>query len=150
MAERSNDARQRISLDLTRELVSHLDHLRREWGIRSRGDVLERLLDDLFGSGEEEDDDDSSGASGPGGFEGDAQEELDEQGALVLVGRGALETLQAEFEWRSAAGGSAPSAKGWRDRSARFRAPSLRRDQAQPAATHGGAGGSSAPAAAGR
>ena len=53
MAEKSSDAKQRISLDLTRELVSHLDGLRREWGLRSRGHVLERLLDDLFGSGEE-------------------------------------------------------------------------------------------------
>ena len=113
MAEKSNDTRQRISLDLTRELVAHLDHLRREWGIRSRGDVLERLLDDLFGSGDEDDDGDddgdgeSSAACHVGGGHGlvpegrsarrhgEDERDLEEQGALVLVGRGAMDTLQA-------------------------------------------------------
>ncbi len=101
VAEQSNEARQRISLDLTRELVSHLDGLRREWGLRSRGDVLERLLDDLFGSGEEGDDDGLSPASGDDLPHGDDHRDFDEQGALVLVGRGALDTLQAEFEWEA-------------------------------------------------
>ncbi len=99
MAEKSNDPRQRISLDLTRELVAHLDHLRREWGIRSRGDVLERLLDDLFGAGEAEG---GLGAVAEGTTAQRHDEEdrdLEEQAALVLVGRGAMDTLQAEFEW---------------------------------------------------
>jgi len=118
VAEKSNDARQRISLDLTRELVAHLDHLRREWGIRSRGDVLERLLDDLFGSGEEGDgeaDGHGLGVGEAGGGLGLVPEsrsaqrldhderDLEEQGALVLVGRGAMDTLQAEFEWEAPA-----------------------------------------------
>lgn len=118
MAEKSNDTRQRISLDLTRELVAHLDHLRREWGIRSRGDVLERLLDDLFGSGDDGDgegegDGERAGAGDVGGGHGLVPEsrsaqrlgvderDLEEQGALVLVGRGAMDTLQAEFEWEA-------------------------------------------------
>lgn len=114
MAEKSNDARQRISLDLTRELVAHLDHLRREWGIRSRGDVLERLLDDLFGSGEDGEREGDDGADGDvGGSHGlvaeagasqrhrEDERELEEQGSLVLVGRGAMDTLQAEFEWEA-------------------------------------------------
>ena len=71
MVEKSSDGRQRISLDLTRELVAHLDHLRREWGIRSRGDVLERLLDDLFGSGDDGD--------------GEREAEGDGEGDLVAV-----------------------------------------------------------------
>jgi hypothetical protein len=101
VAERSNEARQRISLDLTRELVAHLDELRREWGIRSRGDVLERLLDDLFGSGEEEGSGDLADGADTDPLQHDDEEDLDEQGALVLVGRGAIDTLQAEFEWDS-------------------------------------------------
>ncbi|MDM7952153.1 MAG: J domain-containing protein [Cyanobium sp. CZS 25K] len=101
MADKSNDAKQRISLDLTRELVAHLDDLRREWGIRSRGDVLQRLLDDLFGSGDDEDSEGLSPASGQSPRHQDDEGDLDEQGALVLVGRGAMETLQAEFEWEA-------------------------------------------------
>ncbi len=116
MAEKSSEAKQRISLDLPRELVAHLDGLRREWGIRSRGDVLERLLDDLFGSSEEEEEEE--GADGHGdddgrdhrGDQGDG--ELDEEGALVLVGRGALDSLQAEFEWDGPA--EVPSRSGRR------------------------------------
>jgi hypothetical protein len=116
VAEKSSDGRQRISLDLTRELVAHLDHLRREWGIRSRGDVLERLLDDLFGSGDDGDGEgdvgeDRGGDSGGGqglalegrarSHHGEDRQDLEEQGALVLVGRGAMDTLQAEFEWEA-------------------------------------------------
>jgi hypothetical protein len=124
VAEKSNDARQRISLDLTRELVAHLDHLRREWGIRSRGDVLERLLEDLFGSGDDADggEDGTGDGDGPGGYgpgtggiapprhgedereaEGGLEGDLEEQGALVLVGQGEIDTLQAEFEWEQPA-----------------------------------------------
>lgn len=112
MAEKSNDTRQRISLDLTRELVAHLDHLRREWGIRSRGDVLERLLDDLFGSGDDGDGEGDADAERDGVLgqvpqdradrrQGADDRDLEEQGALVLVGRGAMDTLQAEFEWEA-------------------------------------------------
>jgi hypothetical protein len=101
VAEPSNEARQRISLDLNRELVAHIDGLRREWGLRSRGDVLERLLDDLFGTDEDEDDDDLSSDPGQVGRHREDNQDFDEQGALVLVGRGAMDTLQAEFEWEA-------------------------------------------------
>nr|WP_254217013.1 J domain-containing protein [Synechococcus sp. CCY 9618] len=80
-------------------MVAHLDVLKREWGIRSRGDVLERLLDDLFCSPQEEDGEGPVDDAGPNREHRPEEGELDEQGALVLVGRGALETLQAEFEW---------------------------------------------------
>jgi hypothetical protein len=96
VTEKSNEARQRISLDLSRDLVAHLDGLRKEWGIRSRGDVLERLLEQLFGP-DDDDVDLRAQSTETQGHPG--EEELDEQGALVLVGRGALETLQAEFQW---------------------------------------------------
>jgi hypothetical protein len=101
VAEQSNEARQRISLDLNRELVTHIDGLRREWGLRSRGDVLERLLDDLFGTDEEGDGDGLSPPSGEVVGHREDEHDFDEQGALVLVGRGAMDTLQAEFEWEA-------------------------------------------------
>lgn len=100
VADQSNEARQRISLDLSRELVAHLDGLRREWGLRSRGDVLERLLDDLFGADEEEDGELAPESGQVLHLREDSQD-FDEQGALVLVGRGAMDTLQAEFEWEA-------------------------------------------------
>ncbi|MCT0208000.1 J domain-containing protein [Synechococcus sp. CS-1332] len=101
MADQSNEARQRISLDLSRELVAHLDGLRREWGLRSRGDVLGRLLDDLFGTDEGEEGDELSPESGQVLHLREDNQDFDEQGALVLVGRGAMDTLQAEFEWEA-------------------------------------------------
>ncbi|KEF43501.1 MAG: molecular chaperone DnaJ [Cyanobium sp. CACIAM 14] len=112
MAERRNDAKQRISLDLSRELVSHLDNLRREWGIRSRGDVLQRLLDDLFDSGAGDERDELGGSLEPAPHLHEGDGDLEEQGALVLVGRGAIESLQAEFEWDGPAQTPAPSGRG--------------------------------------
>ncbi|MEA5424406.1 molecular chaperone DnaJ [Synechococcus sp. CCY9202] len=40
--------RRRISLELPVELVAQIDSLRGEWGLRSRGDILVRLLQGLF------------------------------------------------------------------------------------------------------
>ncbi|MCT0226341.1 J domain-containing protein [Synechococcus sp. CS-1328] len=40
--------RRRISLELPVELVAQIDTLRGEWGLRSRGDILVRLLQGLF------------------------------------------------------------------------------------------------------
>ncbi len=96
VTDNTSEARQRISLDLRRELVAHLDGLKKEWGIRSRGDVLERLLEQIFAP---EDDDSSPQPASAEGGDHRVEDDLDEQGALVLVGRGALETLQAEFQW---------------------------------------------------
>ena len=38
----------RISANLPLELIEGVDELKKEWGLRSRGAVLERLLEDLF------------------------------------------------------------------------------------------------------
>ncbi len=38
----------RISIDLPQELISKFDQLRKEWGFRSRGPVIERLLSELL------------------------------------------------------------------------------------------------------
>ncbi len=38
----------RISVDLPNDLIERLDQLKPEWGLRARGDVLERLLEEIF------------------------------------------------------------------------------------------------------
>lgn len=95
MTEASREEKRRLSLELSTARISHLDTLKREWGLRNRGDVLERLLDTLLPrDGSEED-----GGAGTATEESDApQPELDEQVALVLVERGGLERLSADLE----------------------------------------------------
>ena len=46
ISESSNN--KRISIDLPEELVSKFDQLRKEWGFRSRGPVIEKLLSELL------------------------------------------------------------------------------------------------------
>jgi len=87
------ESRRRLTLELSRTRIEHLDALKREWGLRNRGDVLERLLDGLFPSLEEEDD---ARAVAEEGSLREAESELDEQAALVLVGTGALERIRSE------------------------------------------------------
>ena len=41
-------SRRRRTLELSRERIDHIDALKKEWGLRNRGDVLERLLEELF------------------------------------------------------------------------------------------------------
>ena len=38
----------RISIDLPEELISRFDQLRKEWGFRARGPVIEKLLTELL------------------------------------------------------------------------------------------------------
>lgn len=82
--------RRRLTLELSRTRIEHLDALKREWGLRNRGDVLERLFDGLFPSIEKQGD---SMALTQGDELGEVESDLDEQAALVLVGSGALERL---------------------------------------------------------
>jgi hypothetical protein len=107
--------RRRISLELSRQRIAHLDRLKREWGLSSRGGVVERLLDDIFESLDDAIEEaiveavqpgsDSSGAHtsapaldqrDPAAGAGERQEDggdgadLDEHTALVLVPAGDL------------------------------------------------------------
>lgn len=83
----------RTSVELPTAMIEQLEQLRREWGLRHRGAVLERLLLQIF---------DAEGEAGlPADLEsaslgGAESPELDEQVALVLIGRGALEALPVE------------------------------------------------------
>ena len=46
ISENSNN--KRISIDLPEELISRFDQLRKEWGFRARGPVIEKLLTELL------------------------------------------------------------------------------------------------------
>ena len=106
MAEHGKADRRRITLDLSDDRVRYLDALKREWGLRNRGDVLERLLETLFPSGDGEGGDHLGADQDPTLSSPD----LDEQGALVLFGRGELDSIGASFE--AASDGSDEAEKG--------------------------------------
>ena len=44
----TNENRKKISIDLPVKLVDRFDALKREWGLRRRGAVLERLLEEIL------------------------------------------------------------------------------------------------------
>jgi hypothetical protein len=93
--------RRRITLELSLEKLTHIDALKREWGLRNRGDVLERLLGELFATEAEA----AAALAPPPPVEASEQEvsaervgSLDDSAALVLVGQGqwAMEGLGTE------------------------------------------------------
>lgn len=90
MAETSGQDNQRIAVTLSTDLVAQIDRLKGELGLRSRGRVLERLLEELLSVDiDEARGDELIGADGtdlgpPAGV-------IDEQTAIVLVGRSAIE-----------------------------------------------------------
>ena len=43
-----NSNKKRISIDLPEELITRFDQLRKEWGFRSRGPVIEKILKELL------------------------------------------------------------------------------------------------------
>ena len=58
----------RTSVELPTSMIAQLENLRREWGLRHRGAVLERLLLQIFeGDGDEGLDGAGKGAAGDGG-----------------------------------------------------------------------------------
>lgn len=97
MAEKGADSSQRIAVTLATDLVEQIDRLKEQLGLRSRGRVLEQLLEELLSvepEGEESDGTtpflEEGTAPAPSG-----RGEIDEQAALVLVGRGSLEARPA-------------------------------------------------------
>ncbi len=78
MVEKSDQTRRRISLELSEELLAWMDGFKAEWGLRSRGDILERLLEQfVHGAGGEEE----------GETEAEPPGNLNETGAMVLINR---------------------------------------------------------------
>ncbi len=96
MADKGGEGSQRIAVTLAKDLVEQIDRLKEELGLRSRGRVLEQLLEELFHVPQEED------GCFPEGLvdapESSHPSEIDEQTALVLVGRGALELAMESFD----------------------------------------------------
>jgi len=48
LTELEDKGRRRITVELPNHLITRLDELKREWGLRARGDLLVRLLEELF------------------------------------------------------------------------------------------------------
>ena len=90
--------RKRISIELPADMLEHLDALKGEWGLRSRGDLFARLLETVLPGTDPVDD--SAEEPEPQEAAGD----LDEQSALVLVARHGKAELVADF---NAPGGEA-------------------------------------------
>ncbi len=88
MADKGVEGNQRIAVTLATDLVEQIDRLKEELGLRSRGRVLEQLLEELFRVPQEEGE---PFQEEPEGEEGAQREEIDEQTSLVLVGRAALD-----------------------------------------------------------
>ncbi|MDP4707063.1 MAG: ribbon-helix-helix protein, CopG family, partial [Cyanobium sp. MAG_237] len=93
MAKPADPNRRRFSLELPVDLLDKIDALRAEWGIRSRGDILERLLQEIFPNSEEADTSVLAYGSDhqPDEFlsvQTSLESTFNEQGALVLMTRG--------------------------------------------------------------
>jgi len=107
-------ARRRLTLELSRERIDHIDSLKKEWGLRNRGDVLERLLEELFTPGSAPSTPEVSTPADPA----EVDNFLDDCAALVLVGsgQGAMEGWRLEAEEGESTGPSQkkgkPSGKG--------------------------------------
>ena len=43
----------RITVELSIQFIEYVDQLKQEWGLRARGDVLERLLEEILPEDEE-------------------------------------------------------------------------------------------------
>ena len=148
----SETTKRRISVDLSQEMLDWLDGLKSEFGLRSRGAILERLLSEL----RQQDDDDLiagdvigevAGASSAVRDSGDAAgahdqshqpATLDETTAIVLIpgSTGLVQALDQESD-RDETSDSRSSALG--DGLRAGARPSVSRGRGHPAAAHGGA-----------
>ena len=92
MTESDKGAKRRFNLELTLERLSQIDALKKEWGLRNRGDVLERLLETLFAADPAEAEavqlDILGAADGSAEVRPVSSDPFDDQSALVLVGPG--------------------------------------------------------------
>jgi hypothetical protein len=95
MAETSGQGSQRIAVTLATELVEQIDRLKKELGLRSRGRVLEQLLEELL-SVEPDTSQDDVLAGSDDAIDSAPVEAIDEQSAIVLVVSGALEPCDAQ------------------------------------------------------
>lgn len=86
-----------MNLELPVELLEKIDGLKAEWGLRKRGDILERLLVEIFGNDEADGDPhDHAAMAGSGPQPGTTTAEP--SGALVLLQRDGAGELVVDFE----------------------------------------------------
>ena len=87
----------RISANLPEELITGVDQLKKEWGLRSRGAVIERLLEDVFSGISDNNNVDNSKpneCSESGNTLKCSQEYLEDK-AIVLIGNSDIEILNS-------------------------------------------------------
>jgi hypothetical protein len=89
-----------ISLKLPAELVSRIDALKGEYGLRSRGAILERLLNELLGPSPDDTSNDDAESSDQPSVRAGADGLFDECGALVLVNRGSSDDVVLDLDLR--------------------------------------------------
>ena len=119
-ASEPDDAQQhgkrRITLQLPTDVIGWIDRFRAEWGLRSRGATVERLLRELFADQQQLGDETAPEHNdGPAGLGVDAEaarlDLFDEAGALVLVRQALDGELSIDFE-RSSGTPSAARSRG--------------------------------------
>jgi hypothetical protein len=86
----------RVTLDLSKALIASIDQLKSEWGLRNRGQIVERLLCEVLGQDDAEDDQElvDSAQELPLSVE-QAEASADEAGAPVDSGAGDLNETTA-------------------------------------------------------
>lgn len=92
MTDSTDQERRRITCELPVGLIEKLAVLKKEWGLRNRSDLIQRLLEMVLPGGDQS-----------GGEEQEDEEEarhqpFDEKGALVLLERTSQTELEVSFE----------------------------------------------------
>lgn len=98
MTEDSGARRRRVSLELPEKWLERIDSLKAEWGLRNRGDILERLLDEIFSSDEPEDLDIALEGAGTSRDPVNPSIAAEPTGALVLLRKDGSGELVCDFE----------------------------------------------------
>ena len=105
VAEQDDDQQQqkrRITLQLPNDVIDWIDRFRGEWGLRSRGDTVERLLRELFTEQQPAEEETFDASPEPHAAQASATpvdtDLFDERGALVLVSQTSDGELGVDFE----------------------------------------------------
>jgi len=89
------DGSRRISVDLPIQLIERFDNLKKQWGLRRRGDVVQRLLEQvLFDEKELDQSSEIQQSLVSDKFDevsGDYSNEYNEDNAIVLIGNGRID-----------------------------------------------------------
>ena len=100
MAEDELQQRRTINLKLPAELIARIDALKGEYGLRSRGAIVEQLLNTLLVPSDADGQTEAAAGADVAGGIADSDGVFDEQGALVLVNRGTTEDAVLDLALR--------------------------------------------------